>query len=108
MAILEYLSLYSTNCKKCGYLDEAEPQKFERCHFTKGNTNCPASEIRIVITGKASRLAAKCHKAKQAHDSAGVAEVMLAVSKTDAAFKDRFYNDLESLEMKCAKDRAKS
>jgi len=97
MPAIEYLALYSTNCKRCHYLDPQEPKKFTRCHFSKGNTDCPATEIRIVIAGKATRMAHKVVEARKNRDSVAEAAIFAALVSESAAFQSRFYDDLESI-----------
>jgi len=41
--------IYHPKCLRCNFLSEHGKFLYEDCHYTKGNTNCPASETRIVV-----------------------------------------------------------
>jgi len=85
------LALYSSNCLKCSYLVEGATKKFSKCHFSRGNELCPASEIRIVITGKTSLYLQRLKKARAKKDAKAEAEVWAAISKESPAFQARMY-----------------
>lgn len=91
-----YLQLYSRNCKSCKHLDPTEKKAYTVCHFSKGNEDCPASEIRFTIVGKANRLARQILSARDARDAQAEAAILAAVSKENEAFQERFYHALEN------------
>jgi hypothetical protein len=41
--------IYNANCLGCGHLVPHVKHKFKSCHFSKGNTQCPASSVQILI-----------------------------------------------------------
>lgn len=43
------LEIYKAKCLGCGHLAPHLEQKFNKCHFTKGNDQCPASSVQILI-----------------------------------------------------------
>lgn len=93
----EYFALYSSNCKRCAYLDPSEKTKFSKCHYKKGNNpNCPAKEVQFVIVGKANRLAAQVRVARDNRDAATEARILTMVSKESEAFRERFYFAIEN------------
>lgn len=87
---MDYLALYSKNCKRCSYLDPDEPQKFEKCHFSKGNAECPAVDVQFAVVGEAKRFARAVKKAKSNGDLNKEAEILEAVAKRSPAFQHKF------------------
>jgi len=92
----DYLALYSTKCLQCSHLVENGKKAYAKCHFTKGNKHCPASEVRLVVVGKAVAYATKVLKARDAHDLKTEARLLQYVSTQSEAFKTRFYSALDS------------
>jgi hypothetical protein len=92
----EHLAIYSRLCKRCGHLDPDEQKKYSKCHHTKGNTLCPASDIQIVVVGKAQRYAKQVLAARAARDAQVEAQILLEVNKQSGAFQERFYHYLEN------------
>ncbi|QBQ74551.1 hypothetical protein BcepSauron_171 [Burkholderia phage BcepSauron] len=93
---LEYLQLYSRKCKTCKHLDPSEAKAYSTCHFSKGNEDCPAREIRFTIVGKANRMARQVLAARDARDAQAEAKILALVAQEDEAFRERFYFALES------------
>jgi superfamily I DNA/RNA helicase len=87
---LEYLALYSQKCKSCGHLDPEEERKYNKCHFSKGNNECPAAEVRIAVVGEAKRLADALKRARARHDMEKEIEILSRVAKRSAAFQQKF------------------
>lgn len=96
----EHLALYSAQCKKCHHLDPDEPKKYINCHYSKGNEYCPASEVQIVITGKAQKYAAQVLAARAKRDINAENRILQLVSAKSQAFIERFYHFLESAKSK--------
>jgi len=92
----EYLQLYSTSCKTCAHLDPQETKKYTNCHYTKGNKHCPASEIQIVVVGKAHRYAKLVLAARNNRDPKAEGRILATVAKQSPAFQERFYAALEN------------
>lgn len=88
----DYLALYSTRCFKCSHLVEGAPKRYKSCHFRSGNTQCPASEVKIVITGKSQHFLAQLQKARAERDAKAEAEVWTEVGKESKAFQARMYD----------------
>lgn len=87
---MDILALYSPKCKRCGHLDPDEPEKFDRCHSSNGNTECPASEVQFAVVGEARRLADKVIKARSVGDLAREVEILQKVAKRSDAFQHKF------------------
>lgn len=92
----EHLSLYRRECKHCGHLDPDEPKKYSSCHFSKGNDQCPAAEVQIVVVGRALRMAVQVRHARDARNAEAEARILAAVAKQSSAFQNRFYQALEN------------
>lgn len=92
----ELLALYSTNCLKCSHLVETATFAFIKCHYSKGNKQCPASEISIVIVGKAEALAKRVLKARLNRDFAVESSLLAIVGKESVAFQAKFVEFLEN------------
>lgn len=87
---MDYLALYSKNCKRCKFLDPEEEQGFEKCHFNSGNKECPAQEVQFAITGEAKRFAEAVKRARAAGDIAREVEILNEVAKRPPAFQHKF------------------
>lgn len=87
---MDYLALYSRNCKKCKYLDPEESKGYDECHYSKGNEQCPAKEVQIAVVGLAQRAATELKKAKAKGDLRREAKIIRAVAKKSPAFQHKF------------------
>lgn len=87
----EYLELYSDNCLQCSHLIEGAPKTFNKCHYTAGNKDCPASEIRIITTGRVRRAAALIKQARADKDPEREAEILQKVSSESPGFLHLLY-----------------
>jgi hypothetical protein len=92
----DYLALYDAKCKRCGHLDPAEKTRFVQCHFSKGNSFCPASEVQLVVIGGAYKLARQCLRARDGRDAKAEADILTRVARESEAFQERFYAELEN------------
>ena len=93
---LEYLALYSVNCMSCKHLTETGKREFQDCHFSKGNKQCPASEVRIVVVGEALTYARRVLRARDKRQPNREARYMKYVAAQSAAFQSRFYEYLDN------------
>ncbi|QRE00116.1 hypothetical protein [Burkholderia phage BCSR5] len=91
----DYLALYSAKCKRCGHLDPDEPKKY-KCTKKNGNDQCPASEVQIVVVGKAIRFAQEVQLARLNRDAKKEGEIMKLVAEQNSAFRNKFYSELEA------------
>lgn len=87
---MDYLALYSSRCKTCGFLDPEETKKWTACHFSKGNTECPAKEVQFVIVGEARRYAQAVAKARKTGDLTKEVKLLEVVGKRSAGFQQKF------------------
>lgn len=96
-ALRESLAVYSNKCLKCSHLVDGAKKAFVQCHFTKGNAECPAAEVRIVAVGQAVRYAKAVLKARTKRDLEKEAGLLNKVSLRSKEFQSRFYDVLKSL-----------
>lgn len=87
---MDHLALFSRKCKTCKHLDPEEEVAYTKCHFDKGNTECPAKEVQLVVVGQAKRLGLEVKKARSAGNIQREVEILNAVSKKSAAFQQKF------------------
>lgn len=87
---MDHLSLFSKNCKVCKSLDPDEVRLFPTCHYDKGNKECPAQEIQLVVVGQAQRWATLVLKARVANNINTEVKILLAVAKRSKAFQQKF------------------
>ena len=87
---MDHLILYSRNCKKCKLLDPEEETTFKKCSYVSGNTECPASDVQIVVAGKARRYAAMVVKSREEGDLKKEVSLLRKVSQTPLAFQLKF------------------
>jgi len=92
----EFFALYSADCLQCKHLSETGTTAYVDCHHTKGNTQCPASEVRFVIVGEALDYARRVLAARDKRHAKTEARLMRHVGEQSVAFKDRFYLYLEN------------
>ena len=91
----DYLALYSTNCLKCKFLIEGATKKF-KCHFKKGNDQCPARDLRITITGKTNQYLERLRQARSEKDAKKEAAIWVEISGETRAFQVRMYDLMEN------------
>jgi hypothetical protein len=56
------VNLFGSGCLDCIHLVEDADTDFRKCHFSKGNTNCPAAIMRIQFVGARVKWEAKAKK----------------------------------------------
>lgn len=45
----QFIPMANKSCTSCGYLVSTATKYFEQCHYTKGNTQCPAQHFKIGV-----------------------------------------------------------
>lgn len=99
-APLDYFALFSEDCLRCSHLVDTNKKgmmAFATCHYSKGNTHCPAKEVRVVIVGKAHAMAERVMAARLSRNAVREAKLLAAVGKQSDSFKTLFYSHLEKL-----------
>lgn len=93
---IEFFALYSANCMKCKHLSETGVREFEDCHFSQGNNQCPAAEVRFVVVGEALDYARRVLRARDRRKPTREAKLMKYVAEQSPAFQSRFYEYLDN------------
>lgn len=92
----EYFALYSADCMTCSHLSETGTTAHVGCHFSKGNTECPAAEVRFVVVGEALEYAKRVLAARDKRLPKREARLMRHVGQQSKAFRSKFYQALEN------------
>lgn len=92
----EKIAIYSENCLLCKHFVSSKKKAWSVCHYTKGNQDCPASEVQLVVVGKAYRMARQVLSARDGRDAEAEAKLLAIVAKETEAFQERFYFALEN------------
>lgn len=100
MEQLDYLSIYSKDCLGCGHFIDSLPKTNKSCLFSKGNKECPASEITIVITGHLKSMAKNLVAARANKDPKAESAILSKIAKEPEDTKATFYLLLEQAERK--------
>lgn len=87
---MEYLALYSARCKKCSHLDSEEKIAYDKCHYTKGNTECPAQDMQLAVVGQAKRFAREAKLAREKGNLIREVNILKAVASKSEAFQHKY------------------
>ncbi len=78
------LYVHSRKCLNCVHLAPTVGKKvYSDCHFSKGNDNCPASEVRIVIMLPYEVIATRLYKATVSGDAATLSSLSARLNRQD-------------------------
>jgi len=76
--------IHSSKCMNCVHLLPTLGKKaHSSCHYTKGNDQCPASEIRIVVMLPYEKIATKLYNAHMENNPAKIASLMARLNRQD-------------------------
>ena len=76
--------LFSKNCLNCKHLcPDAAKEIFTKCHYTKGNENCPAKEVKFVISLPHESIARKLLRAHLSNDASRLSDLMARLNRSD-------------------------
>lgn len=82
------IKLYNANCLSCTSLNPSGDKTFSKCHYTKGNPFCPASDIKLAFVGEQKIWAMKLNQAKTKGDAERVYNILLSLQDKDVAFRN--------------------
>lgn len=99
----DFLSLYSRDCLSCHLLVDGAPTKPRRCSFQHGNKSCPASEVKIIVTGRLRAQATALVKARAEQDLDAEVRILQAIGKESEDARKTFYQLLDRLSNKTAR-----
>ena len=82
------IKLYGEGCTECGHLVSTAEEKQTDCHFSKGNSFCPAAFTRIVFVGHKMRFLQKLQKAQKSKDTNRILKVLSLLETEDLETKE--------------------
>lgn len=82
------IEAYATGCLNCTHLVPTADIEYTDCHFTAGNTFCPAQSVKIVFTGRRNVFVTKLKTARASGDSNRVLKILALLEKETIDFKD--------------------
>lgn len=84
------------NCMRCLHLFPSAPEDkfkaFDKCHYSQGNVNCPASHARIVIGMNIDEAVAQYQTALTSGDAATIQELMSDIHERDPYVQDLVFS----------------
>lgn len=81
--VRELVIIDNENCTNCMHFCETGTKNYNKCHFSKGNTNCPAKTTRIIIGIPIGITARAIARATLKGDFNRVAELTTALANKD-------------------------
>lgn len=93
------MQVFVPECLTCGYLvtGATKERPIPQCHYSKGNTHCPAAEVKIVVAGKAFLYAEKVAAARQERNIRNEVRYLNLVKKESPQFQSIFFDHLNKL-----------
>ena len=88
---------YSKNCSRCAYLVGWAKEHFDDCHYTNGNTACPAQMIKIVLGFPINKAARSIAKSILNQDVIKTSKRMRHLKKADPAIQSRVMKEVKKL-----------
>jgi len=92
------LQAYASGCLECTALvldpDLPQSSSLPKCHFSLGNTNCPAASCRIEFVGEKVQFMNKWKRAKEKGDSTRVLRLMSELAERPSSFRDPIMKEL--------------
>lgn len=92
--VVDCLVLFSTKCLRCRHLVDGADKKFTKCHFSKGNVDCPAREVRIITDGKTRQYQRRLSEAREAKNAKAVAEIWVQINDEPPEVRQRLFEVL--------------
>ena len=78
------LHIHHRKCLQCIHLvGQLGKKLYSSCHFSAGNENCPAAEIKISVRLPYERIAEKLFKAHMENDAATLSALMARLNRQD-------------------------
>lgn len=82
--------LYKPKCLECKHLfPEGGKKVYSGCHFSKGNDDCPAKELKLVVMIPAERVSDMMFEATMSNDVVRLSELSAKLSRKDPAEVER-------------------
>lgn len=88
------------NCVRCLHLFPSAPEDkfkaFDKCHYSQGNVNCPASHARIVIGMNIDEAVSQYQTALTSGDAATIQELMSDIHERDPYVQDLVFSAIRN------------
>jgi hypothetical protein len=85
----DLVMIYHAKCLRCQHLTSTGTRIFNACHFSNGNTDCPAKSIRIVIGINFERAASLISQAMLSGDTVKLKSLMEKLESRDEIVRKR-------------------
>lgn len=95
--VVDCLVLFAPKCLVCSHLVDGAEKKYTKCHFAKGNVDCPAQSVRIITDGKTRQYQRRLSEAQQANDAKAVAAIWAEINNESPAVRQRLFEVLTSV-----------
>lgn len=79
---------YAPGCLDCSHLVPTGANEYSDCHYSNGNTFCPAQSIKILFTGRRNVFLNKLKSARATGDSNRVLKILATLEKEPIELKD--------------------
>ncbi len=79
---------FNKNCLKCSHLIPEASTEFETCHFSQGNTSCPAQSVKIVFVGMRQHYVKRLQEARDTQDSNRVLRILAKLEAESLEVKE--------------------
>lgn len=82
------ISMYATGCFDCKHLVDGGEIDYTKCHYSRGNTHCPAQNVRIQFVGARVKWDKKLHKLQAMEPGVTRRNAVLALSDEAREIED--------------------
>lgn len=82
------LEAFAPGCLNCTHLVPTGSDEYTDCHFSKGNTFCPAQSVKIIFTGRRNTFLNKLKVARATSDSNRVLKILASLEKEPMELKN--------------------
>jgi hypothetical protein len=95
-----FLEVFHENCLDCKALIPFKKKTYRDCHFSKGNTACPASQVQIVIRIPLETITRNWIRAEKEGNYAGIAKLSATLASKPDWYQTRVRDALEDARKK--------
>lgn len=88
------LTIFKHECLNCISLYANGTKQYKKCHFTEGNEDCPASQVKIVVGIPVGRLIKRILDAEELGEAESLTEVYAKISTKDPDVQALFFQEL--------------
>jgi hypothetical protein len=95
-----FLEVFHENCLDCKALIPFKKKTYRDCHFSKGNTACPASQVQIVIRIPLELITRNWMRAEKEGNYAGISKLSATLATKPDWYQTRVRDALEDARKK--------